>query len=67
MGDHERGAAVEEPAERALDPALGAMSTELVASSRIRMLGSASSARAKATSWRWPSESREPRSPSSVS
>ena len=40
------------------------MSTELVASSRIRMRGSASSARAKATSWRCPSERRKPRSPS---
>ena len=44
-----------------------AMSTELVASSRIRMRGSARSARAKATSWRWPSERRNPRSPSWVS
>ena len=43
------------------------MSTDEVASSRIRMRGFASRARAKATSWRWPSESRNPRSPSSVS
>ena len=36
------------------------MSTDEVASSRTRIRGSASSARAKATSWRWPSERREP-------
>ena len=33
------------------------MSTFEVASSRTRMRGSAISARAKATSWRWPAES----------
>ena len=43
------------------------MSTLEVASSRTRMRGSARSARAKATSWRWPSESRVPRSATSVS
>ena len=35
------------------------MSTELVASSRIRIRGSASSARANATSWRCPSDRRD--------
>ena len=38
------------------------MSTAEVASSRMRMRGSASSARASATSWRWPIERRVPRS-----
>ena len=42
-------------------------STFDVASSRIRIRGSASSARAKATSWRWPADSCAPRSPTSVS
>ena len=43
------------------------MSTFEVASSSTRMRGSAISARAKATSWRWPAESWAPRSPTSVS
>ena len=42
-------------------------STLEVASSRIRMRGSASRARAIATRWRWPPESVCPRSPTSVS
>ena len=42
-------------------------STEAVASSRIRMRGSTSSARAIATRWRWPPESVIPRSPITVS
>ncbi len=42
-------------------------STDEVASSRIRIRGSASSARAIATRWRWPPESVRPRSPTSVS
>ena len=42
-------------------------STFEVASSRIRMRGSAASARANATSWRWPADSCVPRSPTSVS
>ena len=43
------------------------MSTLEVASSSTRMRGSAISARANATSWRWPAESWIPRSPTSVS
>ena len=42
-------------------------STEEVASSRIRIRGSAISARAIATRWRWPPESVRPRSPTIVS
>ena len=42
-------------------------STDEVASSRIRMRGSLSSARAIATRWRWPPESVSPRSPMRVS
>ena len=42
-------------------------STLEVASSRIRMRGSASSARAIARRWRWPPESVRPRSPTRVS
>ncbi len=42
-------------------------STEEVASSRIRIRGSASSARAIATRWRWPPDSVRPRSPTRVS
>ena len=42
-------------------------STEEVASSRIRIRGSASSARAIATRWRWPPERVSPRSPTIVS
>ena len=42
-------------------------STDEVASSRIRMRGSASSARAIATRWRCPPESVRPRSPITVS
>ena len=42
-------------------------STEAVASSRIRMRGSTTSARAIATRWRWPPESVIPRSPITVS
>ena len=42
-------------------------STEEVASSRIRIRGSASSARAIATRWRWPPERVSPRSPTLVS
>ena len=68
VGDDERGPAVQQRARSACSIFRSVpMSTELVASSRIRMRGSASSARANATSCRWPSESREPRSPSCVS
>ena len=42
-------------------------STEEVASSRIRIRGSLSSARAIAMRWRWPPESVSPRSPIRVS
>ena len=42
-------------------------STDAVASSRIRMRGSTTSARAIATRWRWPPESVMPRSPITVS
>ncbi len=42
-------------------------SSELVASSRMRMRGSASSARAMESRWRWPPESFTPRSPTMVS
>ena len=42
-------------------------STDAVASSRIRMRGSTTSARAIATRWRWPPESVIPRSPITVS
>ena len=42
-------------------------STEEVASSRTRMRGSASSARAIAIRWRWPPLSVSPRSPTRVS
>ena len=42
-------------------------STDEVASSRIRIRGSASSARAIARRWRWPPERVSPRSPISVS
>ena len=42
-------------------------STDEVASSRIRIRGSASSARAIAKRWRWPPDSVSPRSPISVS
>ena len=38
-------------------------STLAVASSRMRIAGSCSSTRARATSWRWPIESARPRSP----
>ena len=66
--DDERRAAREQLAQRALDALRSVpMSTADVASSRMRIRGSASSARANATSWRWPSERRVPRSPSSVS
>ena len=43
------------------------LSSEDVASSRIRMRGSARIARAIATRWRWPPESLTPRSPTIVS
>ena len=39
------------------------VSTELVASSRMRIAGSLSSARAMAMRWRWPPLSLTPRSP----
>jgi hypothetical protein len=65
--DHERGPAGEQAAGAPLDLRSVPMSTDEVASSRIRMRGSARRARAKATSWRWPSERRVPRSPSCVS
>ena len=42
-------------------------STEAVASSRIRIRGSITSARAIASRWRWPPESVIPRSPITVS
>ena len=42
-------------------------STDEVASSRIRIRGSAISARAIAIRWRWPPESVSPRSPTMVS
>ena len=42
------------------------VSSALVASSRMRMGGSTSSARAIAMRWRWPPERRAPRSPSTV-
>ena len=42
-------------------------STDEVASSRIRIRGSASSARAIATRWRWPPDRVRPRSPTTVS
>ena len=42
-------------------------STLEVASSRIRMRGSRSSARAIAIRWRWPPDNVSPRSPTSVS
>ena len=42
-------------------------STEAVASSRMRIRGSISSARAIASRWRWPPESVIPRSPMTVS
>ncbi len=42
-------------------------STEAVASSRIRIRGSTTSARAIASRWRWPPESVIPRSPITVS
>ena len=42
-------------------------SSELVASSRMRMRGSARMARAMETRWRWPPESLTPRSPTMVS
>ena len=43
------------------------LSTALVASSSTRIGGSFSSARAKESRWRWPPESRPPRSPTGVS
>ena len=43
------------------------LSSDEVASSRIRMRGSARIARAIATRWRWPPESFTPRSPTIVS
>ena len=66
VGDDERGAPGEQQrrAPRSIRRSVP-MSTDEVASSRIRMRGSASSARANATSWRWPSERRVPRSCSS--
>ena len=68
VGDHEGGAAVEQPPERPLDRAFGA---DVDASSSPRRgsgcAGRRGAARANATSWRCPSESREPRSPSGVS
>ena len=42
-------------------------STDAVASSRIRIRGSITSARAIASRWRWPPESVIPRSPITVS
>ena len=42
-------------------------STDDVASSRIRIRGSASNARAIAMRWRWPPDSVSPRSPTRVS
>ena len=42
-------------------------STDAVASSRMRIRGSISSARAIAIRWRWPPESVRPRSPTRVS
>ena len=42
-------------------------STEAVASSRMRIRGSITSARAIASRWRWPPESVIPRSPITVS
>ena len=53
-------------AERGSAPR-SAASTEAVASSRMRMRGSTSSARAIASRWRWPPESVTPRSPITVS
>jgi hypothetical protein len=62
VGDDERGPAREQPVQRLLDRRSVPMSTDDVASSRMRIRGSARSARANATSCRWPSESRVPRS-----
>ena len=60
MGDHQRRAPGPRLAQRRLDRRLGGASTAVVASSRIRMRGSASRARAIATRWRWPPEEGEP-------
>ena len=65
--DHEGGAAGEQAAESPLDLALGADvhgRRGLVEDQDARV---GEEARAKATSWRWPSERRVPRSPSCVS
>ncbi len=61
--DDQRRAAVQKPVERLLDQRSECVSSELVASSRIRMRGSRKTARAIAMRWRWPPERRMPRSP----
>jgi hypothetical protein len=62
--DDEGGAAVAQPPQIISSLSL---SSDDVASSRMRMRGSASRARAIDTRWRWPPESLMPRSPTTVS
>ena len=65
--DDERGAVPRDRAQRGLDFLLGAVSSALVASSRIRMRGSFRMVRAIATRCFSPPDSFRPRSPTVVS
>ena len=65
--DDEHGPAGKQPIDGFLDETLDSVSSADVASSRMRIGGSTSSARAIASRWRWPPDSRVPRSPRTVS
>ena len=67
VGDHKRRPSLHQLIQPAWIIASDSESSELVASSRIRMRGSASSARAIESRCRWPPESFTPRSPTIVS
>jgi hypothetical protein len=67
VGDQEGGPAAGELLDGLADQASSWMSTALVASSRIRIAGSRSMARARAIRWRWPPERFSPRSRTMVS
>ena len=54
VGDHKAGAALHQAQQRCWMRASVRVSTLLVASSRIKIAGSARIARAIASSWRWP-------------
>jgi len=66
-GDDDHGSALHDRSHVALDNLSDSASSALVASSKIRMRGSAIRARAMAMRWRWPPERLAPRSSICVS